>query len=253
MSVSFIPLFPSEGWQSRSPPGTYTCNCGQYFLRYSDPSVGGDKPHIYANYNGFQVDMIEVSDSASYVNGLDAYSNFTATTSIQGGRLEASYSSPPLNYNKEISVGNGMVNVTYTFSKNVTLSLTLWRWYYASVGPYDRPVNRNLTMSGHISFSFIGQGAGFNATINADPVPIHARVSGIGGTGLNKISLEFQSSKVSLSMRLTAVTPMGSAGVVEVDSANYAYPIMGAGIAAIYLVVRGSLGSRAKEATGPRK
>jgi hypothetical protein len=244
ISVSVAPLLSVQGWQSYGTLGGYTCNCGQYFVRFSDSTIGGDKPHIYASYNGFQVDVIEVSDDASRVNGLNMHSNFTARPSLESGGLTVSYSSPQLNFTKLVSVKNGVINMSYSFERNVTAEITVWRWYYRSIGNYDLPVARNIRISGGINYTFFDQGALFNTSVSVSPQPVLAQISGIQGAGLNKIALTFNATRVDLAMALTSVKPLAGVGVMQVGSSDYAYPIIGFGLAVTYLVVRRELGGK---------
>ncbi|MDA4127516.1 MAG: hypothetical protein OK452_10015 [Thaumarchaeota archaeon] len=246
ISVSFAPLMSVPGWQGYGPFGEYACNCGQYFVRFSDPTTGTDRPHVFASYNGLLVDVIQVSDQASSVDGLNLYSNFTARPRIDGGGLEVSYSSHSLNFTKHVSVSNEAVKVSYTFGKNVTALFTLWRWYYASIGHFDRPLTREISTAGDINFTFFDQGALFNASVSASPRPVQARISGIEGAGLNKIALAFNGTKIDMTMTLDAVKPVAGVGVLDVGSTYYAYPIIGVGLSATYLVIRRKLGGRNK-------
>jgi hypothetical protein len=244
VSVSIAPLLSIQGWQGPGSTGAYSCTCGQYFVRFSDAAVGGDKPHVYTSYNGFQVDVIEVSDDESSVNGLNMYSNFTARPDLEGGGLAVSYSSPQLNFTKTVSVGDGSVHVSYSFGRNVTALITLWRWYYTSIGAYDLPVTRDINTTGGINYTFFEQGAVFNGSVVASPTPVQAQISGIQGAGLNKISLTFNASKIDLTVVLRSVKALAGVGVLQAGASNYAYPIIGVGLATAYLVVRRELGGR---------
>jgi hypothetical protein len=246
ISVSFVPLLSVPGWQSSGPAGGYSCNCGQYLVRFSDPTVGGDKPRIYASYNGFQVGVMEVSDTTSSVDGLNLYPNFTAKPGLRGGGLTVNYSSPLLNFTKLVAVNSGTVNVSYSFGRNVTALISLWRSYFASVGPFDRPVTRELGNEGNFSFTFFDQGTLFNASVTANPKPAHAEISGVEGVGLNKIALTFNATKIDLAMKLSSVKPLAGVGVVDVGSSNYAFPIIGVGLALSYLAIRRELGGKGK-------
>ena len=246
ISVSFAPLLSIPGWQGYGPIGEYACNCGQYFVRFSDPTTGADRPHIFSSYNGLQIDIIQVSDQASSVDGLNVHSNFTARPRMAGEGLVVSYSSPQLNFTKVVSVSNGEVKVSYSFGKNVTALITLWRWYYSSIGHFDRPLTREISPGGDINFTFFAQGALFNASVLASPRPVQAKISGIEGAGLNKIALTFNGTKIDLAMTLDAVKPLAGVGVLDVGSTYYAYPIIGVGLSATYLVIRRKLGGKNK-------
>jgi hypothetical protein len=128
----------------------------------------------------------------------------------------------------------------------VTAQITLWRWYYSSIGPYDLPVTRTINTAGGINYTFFEQGAVFNGSVVASPTPAEAQISGVQGAGLNKISLTFDASKIELTMALTGVKALAGVGVLQVGSSNYAFPIIGVGLAATYLVVRRELGGGGK-------
>jgi hypothetical protein len=236
--IGIAPILTVPGWQGYGPHGEFSCSCGQYYVRFSDPTYGGDKPHVFALYQGFQVDLVELSDDQSTVNGLNMYWNFTTTQNVSGGALVVDYSSHGLNFTKTVSVSGGAVHVDYSFSESVNATLTFWRWYYFSIGPYDRPVTREILPNATIPFSVFGQGAVFNASLAASPAPAAAEIFGVEGGGLNKIALQFVGEQVDLSINLNAVKALAGAGVVEVASSNEAFPILGVAAATVYLGAR---------------
>jgi hypothetical protein len=244
ITVSFAPLIPSQGGEALPAPGGYSCGCGQYFVSYSGPNFGGDKPHIYTNYQGNQIDVLEVSDKESTIDGLNISSAFTEAQSVTAGALRVEYLSSGLNFNKTVSLSGSALSVGYTFSKSVNANLTLWRWYFASIGPFDRPVDRELGPLGSVSYTLLEAGAVFNATVSATPTPVDVRISGVPGAGLNKITLVLTASSVSLSIRLDSVRPLVGAEVPNVGSSTVAYPIIGTSSAAIYLVLRRRIAGR---------
>ena len=236
--VGFAPLMTVTCWQGYGPHGEFSCTCGQYYVRFSDPTFGGDKPHVFAVYQGFQVDMIEASDKSSTVDGLNLYANFTTAPKVVGGTLDVAYTSPTLNFTKQVTIDGGTLHIDYTFSRNVTADLTFWRGYYATVDGYSQTTTADLNPTDSISFSFLGQAALFNATLTADPAPASAQIAGVEGAGLNKIALVFQGDRADVTITLTKVTPLAGAGVVEVASSNAAFPFIGVAAACLYLGVR---------------
>lgn len=241
--ISVAPVVTIQGWGGYGPVGEFSCSCGHYYVRFSDPSYGGDRPHVFTDYQGFQVDVVQMSDAASTVDGLNLYSNFTTRPSLGGGTLSVDYISPTLNFTKQVSVADGAVDVDYSFGRNVTAVLTFWRWYYSSVGPYDLPTTRSIP-AGDVAFSFFSQGAVFNATLAPSPAPASAQISGIEGAGLNKVTLVFHGSRVDVSVRLTGVKALAGAGVLGVGSSDAAFPVIGVALAAAYLGARGYVGRK---------
>jgi hypothetical protein len=193
---------------------------------------------VFAAYQGFQVDILEFSDYQSTVNGLNLHQNFTTRPSLSGQGLTVNYVSHALNFTKRIIIDGDVVNVDYTFDRGVTADFTFWRWYFTSIGPFDRPITRVVQDPGSLNFSVFGQGALFNASLNSNPPPVSARISGIEGAGLNKISLQFTGRSVDLSVVLRGIKPVAGAGVVEVASSNAAFPVIGVCMAAVYVGAR---------------
>ncbi|MDG6982771.1 MAG: hypothetical protein JRM74_04880 [Nitrososphaerota archaeon] len=238
IAVGVAPVLTFPGWQGYGPAGEFSCSCGQYYVRFSDPSYAGDRPHIFTYYQGFQVDTLQMSDSGSTVAGVDIAAGYNMTRRIAGGDLVVTYSSPGLNFTKTVAVDGGTVDVSYAFGRNVTSVLTFWRWYFDSVGSYDRPVTRSLPPDGAIGFSFFSQGALFNATLEASPTPASAQISGVQGAGLNKITLRFDAASIELQVAVRSVKPLAGAGVVAVAPSDEAFPVIGVGVAAVYLAAR---------------
>jgi len=242
--ISVAPLLSVTGWQGYGPGGEYSCICGKYYIRFADPAYGGDKPHVFVQYQGFQVDALEFSDIDSKVNGANLYSGYSVQRSLTNRGLLLDYSSASINFTKMVSESNGTVYVSYSFGRDVSAQLTFWRWYFTTVGPFSLPVTRTLGSSHDINFSFFGQGAVFNATLVADPAPTVTSISGVQGAGLNKVTMDFNASSISLALRLSAVRSFAGAGVVEVGSSLDAFPVMGVVFGVAYLEARRRLGTR---------
>jgi hypothetical protein len=238
IAVGVTPILTVPGWQGYGPKGEFSCSCGPYYVRFSDSTHGGDKPHVYTTYQGFQVDVIEVSDEQSTINGLNIHSTFNTTRNLTGGGLLVEYTSPGVNFTKQVSVSDGVVYVDFKFTRDVTAVLTFWRWYYSSIGSFDRPVTRYIATNVSVPFTFFGQGAIFNATLSSFPSPVSAVISGVEGGGLNKMALEFQGRNVHLTIRVAAVKALAGAGVIEVASSNEAFPVLAVVVASGYLVTR---------------
>jgi hypothetical protein len=234
--VSFAPLFQVSGWQSLSGGG-YDCVCGKYFLTYSGPAYGGDRPHVFISYEGYQIDVIQVSDSQSGAASL-GLSNFTESPGIHGSTMVVNYTSPGFNFTKIVAPRGDSIAVTYSFGRVVTANITLWRWYFGSIGPFDRPATRNLGVPGVINYSFIDQGAAFNVTVTSSPAPTGAQISGVPGEGLNKINLEFKANTITLLVRIDSIRPLVGAGAALIGPTTAAYPIIGICLAGAYLAGR---------------
>lgn len=243
--VGFAPLVTPYGWQGAGLTGDFACNCGQYHIAFSDLTYGGDRPNINTNYRGSSVEVVQVSDAVSTVDGLDLYSNFSMTRQLSGDNLVVDYYSPRLNFTKTVSEGNGTIFVDYQFGRNVTATLTFWRWYFTAVGPVSLPVDQAIPDNGTVPFTFFGAGGYFNATISSLPVPVSAYVFGVQGHGLNKLALTFTGDQIDIRITAASPNPPFVLGGAEIASTNYEYPLIGVLMASVYLAARSRVVAKA--------
>lgn len=235
IAVSFTPLLPLRGWQGYGPAGEFYYTGDLIQLRYNDPSFGNDKPQVFISEAGRPVSLIEFSDHNSYVDGLNLYVNFTVKTRIEGGVLRAMYYSPSLSLIKTVKPLVDGVKVTYNFNRTASLYLTLWRWYFASVGPFNMPMTRSLEPSNSLNFSVAESGRIHHAQLVLEPKPVNMTVSGVLGSGLNKITLEFRADVVTVEVRVLNPQNLNMFFTLDLRESNYLYPIIAVAVSSFYL------------------
>jgi hypothetical protein len=237
LAFSFVPLLPLYGWQGYGPAGEYTYFAGAYRLRYNDPTFGNDKPHIFAHIAGRPVDLIELSDLESEVNGTRLWGGgLRASMKVVNGTLYVRYEGA-LSLVKYVRPLEGGVEIGFASNATMDLTLTLWRWYYSSVEGYSRPAARNLTPSASIGFAFTDGPGTFTAQLLVVPLPSAASISGVEGHGLNKISLRFVSRQVTLVIRMPEGGQPLYAPLLDIRGSNYLYPLIALSCAACYLYI----------------
>ncbi|MBC7130562.1 hypothetical protein H5T51_05005 [Candidatus Bathyarchaeota archaeon] len=241
--VSFTPLLPFRGWQGYGPAGEFYYTGDVIQLRYNDPTFGNDKPHVFVSDAGRPVSLIEFSDHNSYVDDLNIYANFTVKTRLEEGVLKAFYASPGVSFVKIVEPGESHVAVTYVFSHNVTFLLTLWRWYFMSVGPFTMPVTRKLEPSSSINFSVAESGRIYSAQLLLEPLPENVTVSGVHD-GLNKISLSFKAEKVTVKVKLVSSHSSSVFFAVDVRESKILYPVIAVAASSVYLWLKRALKGR---------
>jgi hypothetical protein len=234
--VSFTPLLPLRGWRGYGPAGEFYYSGDLIQIRYNDPSFGNDKPHVFVVEAGRPVSLIEFSDHQSYADDLNLYMNFTAKTRLEGGVLKATYSSPFLGLAKVVEPLIDGVKVTYSFNRTASFRLTLWRWYFASAGPFNMPMTRSLKPCNVINFSIAESGRIYYAQLLVEPKPVNLTVSGVLGGGLNKVTLDFTAERVEVEVRL--LNPPQNPNmffVLDFRESNYLYPIIAVAVSSVYV------------------
>lgn len=236
--ISFTPLLPLRGWQGYGPSGEFYYTGDLIQLRYNDPSFGNDKPHVFVTDVGRPVSFIEFSDHNSYLNGRNIYTNFTARTRLEGGKLWVFYKSPETSFVKIVEPGKDCVKVMYVSNQTMRLRLTLWHWYFSSVGPFSMPITRRLDPGEAINFSVAEGGKVYMAQILLDPMPENVTVSGVLGEGLNKIALDFTAKEVVVEVKLLNPPSLSQLLVLNIRESNYLYPIIAVAASSVYLWLR---------------
>jgi hypothetical protein len=235
ISVSLTPLLPLRGWQGYGPSGEFYYTGDLIQLRYNDPSFGNDKPQVFIVDAGRPISLIEFSDHNSYVNGCNVYVNFTARTRLEDGKLRVLYRSAEMSFIKVVEPGRDYVKVTYASNQTMRLNLTLWRWYFSSIGPFSMPITRSLDSCRALNFSVAEGGRTYAAQISWKPTPQKIMVSGVIGGGLNKIALDFTAREVTVELKPLSPTGFSQLLVLDVRESKYLYPIIAVAASSLYL------------------
>ena len=237
IAFSVAPLAPLRGWQGYGPAGEFSYTGSRIYLRYSDPTFGNDKPHLFIVDRGYDVDFIEYSDQGSWASGLNLYRNYTVETRLVGDVLFVHYSSRSMNLTKSVEpTGDGVV-VKYEFSHPTNSTITLWRWYFETVDGFGMPVTRELEDGGHILFTALDRGVRYRGEVIVSPVPDNATISG-EEAGINKISLRFVNvSKVTIRARYLSSQQLNRVAVMSLGGSRMLYPVIGVAEAVAYLLI----------------
>lgn len=210
MSLSLTPLIGPIGWDGYAP-GTFVYQDHSYYMRYSDETIGNDKPHIFL-VSGWPVrrliDLVEVSDHDSYADGLNLYRNMSSRGRLIDGGLTITYNTmKDFIITKSISIVDDGVEIEYRADKPVKLNISLWRWYYAEIeGLIHRGVSSPVEVEPKkkIEFTFMDEGKKYVAKVEFSCEPTKVTLWK-DLTGFNKIVTEFQSSSLNLVLSLQRV------------------------------------------------
>ncbi|MEM2498343.1 MAG: hypothetical protein QXR81_08210 [Candidatus Nezhaarchaeales archaeon] len=235
LMVSLTPLLPLRGWQGYGPAGEFYYTGELLHLRYNDPGFGNDKPHVFIVEAGRPASLIEFSDHHSYADRFNLYKNFTVKTRLENGVLKAVYSSHSISLVKTVKPLRDGVKVVYIFNRTVAFRLTLWRWYFTSVGPFNIPMTRSLTPSNTINFSVAESGKIYHAQLLLEPKPDNVTVSGVLGGGLNKLTIDFKSENVSVEVKLLNPQNFNVFFALDLRESKYLYPIIAVAASSVYL------------------
>lgn len=232
--MSFIPLFYArQGWDGYGPFGTYVYNGYGYHVKYNDYSFGNGKPHVFV-WQGFpavKVDLVEVSDKGSYVDGINVDRGFEVRGSIHDGFLRTWYVGDGVSFEKKVLVTGDGAQVTYSADRDVRWTITLWRWYFNSVGAVSNrsllsPVE--LPSSDDLAFSVKENGNEFEAKVKFLVTPQRIRLWK-DTVGFNKISLDFLGKEASF------LISSGSAdSSIPIQLSSVGYPMISSVLAVSY-------------------
>jgi hypothetical protein len=236
--VSLIPLLPLRGWQGYDGLGGFYYTGNLVRLRYNDLSLGNDKPHVFIVDAGRPISLIEFSDDDSYVNGCNIYANFATRAKLEGGRLLVLYESAEMSFIKVVEPGEDYVKVTYASNQTMKLNLTLWRWYFSSVGPFSMPITKSLDPCRALNFSVAEGGKTYVAQASWEPMPEKITVSGVPGEGLNKVTLDFTAKEVTVEIKLLSPEGLSRLIVLDMRGSEYLYPIIAITMSSLYLLMR---------------
>jgi hypothetical protein len=238
-SLSFAPLVHARGWDGYDS-GTFVYRDETCYLRYSDETYGTDKPRIFL-LEGWPIqdpiDLVELSDYQSFVNGLNLYRDFESHGRLTGGGLTVSYRSNhgSLRLTKSIRVTQEGVVVTYESDQPIELRLTLWRWYFSSVDGRDyRGVQLPLKVEPKdtIHFEFVDGGQTYRGVVKLSGEPLNVEVCR-DFSGLNKIVIDYVGSHLSIRIALDEAS-RSSFKIAK----DFLYPLMSTAFGLVYLGFR---------------
>jgi hypothetical protein len=123
--------------------GNYVFDNGHLHLETAGITYGGSKPLIEAYLanattggkvqNGNPQELVEVSDQASYVNGMALFNSSFSTHVMNESTLVTVYTASNLTVTKQVTVRGANVFVTYSSPRPVNYDISFWHWYYGSV------------------------------------------------------------------------------------------------------------------------
>ena len=238
-SLSLTPFIYPKGWDGYAP-GTFLYQDETYYVRYSDQTMGSDKPHVFL-LEGWpiksQVDMVEFSDSLSYVNGSNLYEDLETIGRLADEGLTVFYSSnrSSVQLAKSISVTRDGVIVKYESDRPVELRLTFWRWYFSGVDGRDYrgallplKVEPNETLD----FEFMVGSRTYRGVLEFSSEPSNVEVWR-DSNGLNKILIDHVGSDLSIRVSLEKANPLS----FEIANKDLLFPLISVVLGLVYLKV----------------
>jgi hypothetical protein len=213
--LSFLPLlygiFTPHSWVGYVE-GNYVFDNGRLRLDWAQVAIGGDKPLIEAypsnSAGSSPVNLVEVSDDTSYVNGFELFNTRFSTQTVNGTTLTTSYSTSNFTVVKVVTIAKSQVFVTYSSSRPVHYDIAFWHSYYDSVDgvtlkqfkgptcisnpPSDR-VSANFTMASYGQQLLSG-----HFVVSGNPISSFAVCR--DEIGINKIVLSATARSVSFAI-----------------------------------------------------
>jgi len=244
VSLSFIPFICFRGWDGYAPESqsyaTFVYQNETCYIRYSDETIGTDKPRIFL-LEGWPVkglvDLVELNDHQSFVNGLNLYEDFESHGGLAGEGLAVFYMSNhgSLRLTKSIRVTDEGGMVTYESDQPMELRLTLWRGYFSAVDGSDyRGVTQPLKIkpTDTLRFEFEEESRTYRGVLEFSDVPLNVEV-GRDLKGLNKILIEYIGSHLSIGIALEST----SQSSLKIANKDLFYPLISIVFGAMYLKV----------------
>jgi len=144
--LSFLPLVYSfttpHAWVGYGE-GNYFFDNGQLHLETAGITYGGNKPLVEAYVanattggvadSGNPQELVEVSDQASYVNGIELFNSSFATHATNSSTLVTVYTTSNFTVTKQVTARGANVFVSYSSPRPVNYDISFWHWYYGSV------------------------------------------------------------------------------------------------------------------------
>jgi len=237
ISLSFTPLICPKGWDGRAS-GTFVYQDETYYVKYSDETISADKPHIFL-LEGWPikslVDVVELSDYQSFVNGLNLYEDFESHGRLMDDELTIVYSGSSPVLTKSITVTGEGVVVKYEADQPMELRLTLWRWYFSAVEGSDyRGMLPPLKVEPKktLSFEFMDGGQTYRGAVKLSDEPLNVELCR-DSNGLNKIIIDYVCSHLSIRIALDE-TGQYSFKIAK----DLLYPLISIFFGLVYLGVR---------------
>ena len=244
VSLSFAPFICLSGWDGYAPESqsnaTYVYQNETWYIRYSDETIRTDKPRIFLlerwPVKGL-IDLVELSDHQSFVNGLNLYEDFESHGGLVGDELIVSYGSNHgnLHLTKSIRVTDEGVMVTYDSDQPIELRLTLWRWYFSAVDDCDYrgvPQPLKVETKDTLRFEFEDGGQTYRGILKLSDEPSNIEV-GRDLNGLNKILIDYVGSYLSIKIALESA----SRSSLKIANKDLLYPLISIVLGAVYLKV----------------
>jgi len=238
-SLSLIPFTCPRGWDGKAP-GTFVYRDETYYVRYSNETIRTDKPRIFL-LEGWPikslVDMVELSDHQSLVNGLNLYEDLESHGRLTDGGLTIFYgrSSPQLT--KSITVTDEEVMVRYESDQPIELRLTLWRRYFRTVEGSDyRSLLPPLKVEPKetLSFEFKDGSQTYRGVIRLSDEPSNIEVCRDSDGRLRKIIIDYVGSHLSIGISLEEA----SRSSFKIANEGFLYPLTSIVLGLVYLRVR---------------
>jgi len=238
VSLSLTPFICSRGWDGHAP-GTFVYQNENYYVKYSDDTIKTDKPHIFIQ-EGWPIksliDMVELSDYQSFVNGLNLYEDFESHGQLTDDGLTIFYSGSS-QLTKSITVTDEGVMVSYESDHPIKLRLTLWRWYFSGVEGSDyRGMLLPLKVKPKktLSFEFKDGSRTYRGVVKLSDEPMNIEVCR-NFDGLNKIIIDYVGSYLSIRISLDNTYQSSS---FKIAHKNLLYPLISVFLGLVYLWAR---------------
>ena len=238
-TISLVPFIPWKGWDGYAP-GTFLYRDETYYIRYSDKTIGSDKPHIFL-FEGWPVrtliDAIEFSDNQAYVNGSNLYKTMECYGRLEDNGLTVYYSdnNSSLKITKTVTVTDKTVIVKYESNEPVKLQLTFWRWYFTAVDGRDfrgvlLPIK--IDPKDKVEFEFTARGKTYKGILEFSQKPSTIEVWR-DLKGLNKILIKYVGSNLTIKVHVE----MPKESNFNLADKDLVFPLMAAALGLAYLKV----------------
>ena len=196
--------------------GAYRFDNGIVAARFSELMYGADKPKICIYPSHYLIplppciDVIEVSDHESYINGDNIHydCNVTSIRIVNDTTITFNYSCKNgIRFNKTVNVQhNNIVVVFFASSNNTYFKISLWRWYYNSisnvtVSSMGKATFLDLGEVKSLTFTFLDRTFGKFEGKVLFSTPVHVSIYR-DEKGLNKFIFETLSKNVGLTISI---------------------------------------------------